>query len=82
MMNLSNEGEKEKDSIQRHILHYKVEKAQMRTDDDEYEVHYLITADGIPEYLVNDFLLEKSRKSLGTSKTYASSLVKLFKENL
>lgn len=77
MMNLSNEGEKEKDSIQRHIPHYKVEKAQMRTDDDEYEVHYLITADGIPEYLVNDFLLEKSRKSLGTSKTYASSLVKL-----
>lgn len=76
MMNLSNEGGKEKDYIQRHIPHYKVEKAQIRTDD-EYEVHYLITADGIPEYLVNDFLLEKSRKSLKTAKTYASSLVKL-----
>ena len=80
MMNLSNEGGKEKDYIQRHIPHYKVEKAQIRTDD-EYEVHYLITADGIPEYLVNDFLLEKSRKSLKTAKTYASSLVKLLKEN-
>ncbi|MBQ8997100.1 MAG: site-specific integrase [Clostridium sp.] len=76
---LSNRDEESNNNeiIQGDIPIYKVEKAQFRTDSDEYETRYIITRDDIPDYLVNDFLLEKSRRNISTSKSYAYSLVKL-----
>lgn len=81
MIELVNKNQEDMDNksknINNDIVKYKVEKAQFKTDSNEYEVRYIITKNDIPDYLVNDFLLEKSKNKISTSNTYAYSLVKL-----
>lgn len=56
---------------------YKVEKAKIETDEGDFIERRVITRDGIPEYQVNDFLLDKGLSKKTTNYTYAYSLVKL-----
>lgn len=58
------------------ILEYKVEKAIIETIGGDEEIRWYITVNGLPEYLVNDFIESKSIKKINTGKKYAYSLVK------
>lgn len=55
---------------------FKVEKAKVATKSENFELRWIITKNGIPEYQVNDFIEDKSTKKISTGKTYAFSLVK------
>lgn len=55
---------------------YKVEKAILESISGNEEERWYITKDGLPEYLVNDFIESKSMKKISTGRKYAYSLSK------
>ena len=76
VINGSGVEEEKDDDKKRGSLEYKVEKAIIETISGDEEIRWYITKDGLPEYLVNDFIESKSIKKINTGKKYAYSLVK------
>lgn len=58
---------------------YKVERGQLKTDTGDYIVRWFITKNGLPEYQVNEFLMQKGLEKKKTSYSYAYSLIKLLR---